>query len=71
MSSADPGEQEQGEAALRRMVAATVALGGDQLNGVSYGLFGRAETAPPEGAVERAAARLGRSRTPPTSRGSP
>jgi D-psicose/D-tagatose/L-ribulose 3-epimerase len=59
VSSADPGEQEQGEAALRRMVEATVALGGDQLNGVSYGLFGRAETAPSEGAVERAAARLG------------
>ena len=59
VSSADPGEQEKGEAALRRMVEATVALGGDQLNGVSYGLFGRAETAPPEGAVERAAARLG------------
>ena len=59
VSSADPGEQEKGEAALRRMVEATVALGGDQLNGVSYGLFGRAETAPPEGAVERAATRLG------------
>ncbi|HLM03808.1 MAG TPA: sugar phosphate isomerase/epimerase family protein [Blastococcus sp.] len=59
VSSADPGEQEKGEAALRRMVEATVALGGDQLNGVSYGLFGRAETAPPEGAVERAASRLG------------
>jgi D-psicose/D-tagatose/L-ribulose 3-epimerase len=59
VSSADPGEQERGEAALRRMVEATVALGGDQLNGVSYGLFGRAETAPPEGAVERSAARLG------------
>jgi D-psicose/D-tagatose/L-ribulose 3-epimerase len=41
------------------MVDATVALGGDQLNGVSYGLFGRAQTAPPEGARERAAARLG------------
>jgi D-psicose/D-tagatose/L-ribulose 3-epimerase len=59
VSSADPGEQEQGEAALRRMVEATAELGGDQLNGVSYGLFGRPETAPPEGAFERAAARLG------------
>ena len=59
VSSADPGEQEQGEAALRRMVAATVALGGDQLNGVCYGLFGRAVTATPEGACERAAARVG------------
>jgi D-psicose/D-tagatose/L-ribulose 3-epimerase len=59
VSSADPREQDRGEAALRRMVEATVALGSDQLNGVSYGLFGRAETAPPEGAVERAAVRLG------------
>jgi D-psicose/D-tagatose/L-ribulose 3-epimerase len=59
VSSADPGEQEQGEAALRRMIEATVALGGDQMNGVSYGLFGRAETAPPDGAFERAAVRLG------------
>jgi D-psicose/D-tagatose/L-ribulose 3-epimerase len=59
VSSADPGEQEQGEAALRRMVEATAELGGDQLNGVSYGLFGRPETAPSEGAFERAAARLG------------
>ena len=59
VSSADAAEQDEGEAALRRMVEATVALGGDQLNGVSYGLFGRAETAPAEGAFERAAARLG------------
>lgn len=59
VSSADPREQDRGEAALRRMVEATVALGSDQLNGVSYGLFGRAETASPAGAFERAAARLG------------
>nr|WP_275585660.1 sugar phosphate isomerase/epimerase family protein [Geodermatophilus sabuli] len=60
VSSADPAEQERGAAALRRMVDATVALGGDQLNGVSYGLFGRAATAPPREAFERSAAQLGR-----------
>lgn len=59
VSSPDPDEQDQGEAALRRMVEATVALDGDQLNGVSYGLFGRAQSAPSEGARERAAGRLG------------
>jgi D-psicose/D-tagatose/L-ribulose 3-epimerase len=59
VSSADPGEQQRGEATLRRMVDATVALGGDQLNGVVYGLFGRAETVPAGGAFERAATRLG------------
>ncbi|MQA36340.1 sugar phosphate isomerase/epimerase family protein, partial [Modestobacter roseus] len=50
---------ERGAQALRRMVEATAALGGDQMNGVSYGLFGRASTAAPAGAVDRAAAQLG------------
>ena len=59
VSSADPGEQEHGAAALRRMVDATVALGSDQMNGVSYGLFGRAETAPTREAFERSAGHLG------------
>ena len=59
VSSADPGEQEHGAAALRRMVDATVALGSDQMNGVSYGLFGRAETAPAREAFERSAGHLG------------
>ncbi|WP_369138481.1 sugar phosphate isomerase/epimerase family protein [Modestobacter versicolor] len=59
VSSADPDEREQGAAALRRLVAATVALGGDQMNGVSYGLFGRAETVPTPEAVERAAQAVG------------
>ncbi|MQA32517.1 sugar phosphate isomerase/epimerase family protein [Modestobacter roseus] len=59
VSSADPVEQERGAQALRRMVEATAALGGDQMNGVSYGLFGRAPTAAPAGAFERAAAQLG------------
>jgi D-psicose/D-tagatose/L-ribulose 3-epimerase len=59
VSSADPEERERGAAALRRMVDATVALGGDQLNGVPYGLFGRAEQAPSRETFERAAALVG------------
>ncbi len=59
VSSADEREREQGAAALRRLVEATVALGGDQMNGVSYGLFGRAETVPSREAFERAARAVG------------
>ncbi|WP_158550837.1 sugar phosphate isomerase/epimerase [Geodermatophilus sp. TF02-6] len=59
VSSADPHEQERGAAALRRVVDATVALGGDQMNGVSYGLFGRAATTSTREAFERSAAHLG------------
>jgi D-psicose/D-tagatose/L-ribulose 3-epimerase len=59
VSAADPGDQERGAAALRRLVDATVALGGDQMNGVSYGLFGRPETVPTREAFERSAASLG------------
>jgi D-psicose/D-tagatose/L-ribulose 3-epimerase len=39
VSSDDPGEAEAGEAALRATVEFTAALGGDQMNGVPYGLF--------------------------------
>jgi len=59
VSSADPDERDRGAAALRGMVDATVALGGDQLNGVPYGLFGRAERAPSREAFERAAVAVG------------
>ena len=59
VSSADPGDQQRGAAALRRLVDATVELGGDQMNGVSYGVFGRAETVPGREAFERAASALG------------
>jgi D-psicose/D-tagatose/L-ribulose 3-epimerase len=59
VSAADPGDRERGAAALRRLVDATVALGGDQMNGVSYGLFGRPETVPGREAFERAAGHLG------------
>nr|WP_281372066.1 sugar phosphate isomerase/epimerase family protein [Modestobacter versicolor] len=60
VSSPDEDEQQAGVAALLRMVDATAALGGDQMNGVSYGLFGRSPTAAPPGALERAAGHLGR-----------
>jgi D-psicose/D-tagatose/L-ribulose 3-epimerase len=59
VSAADPGDRERGAAVLRRLVDATVELGGDQMNGVSYGLFGRAETVPGREAFERAASALG------------
>lgn len=59
VSAADPGDQERGAAALRRLVDATVVLGGDQMNGVSYGLFGRPEGPPTREAFERSAASLG------------
>jgi D-psicose/D-tagatose/L-ribulose 3-epimerase len=59
VSSADPHERAHGAAALRRMVDVTVALGGDQMNGVPYGLFGRTMTAPTREAFERAAAQVG------------
>ena len=59
VSSADADERAAGAAALRRIVDLTVALGGDQMNGVPYGLFG-----PPGGptsreAVERSAREVG------------
>ena len=59
VSSADPLDRERGATALRRMVDATVALGGDQLNGVPYGLFGRAGQAPSRETFERAAVAVG------------
>ena len=59
VSSTDPGDRERGAAALRELVDATVALGGDQMNGVLYGLFGRAGTAPTPEAVELSARSLG------------
>ncbi|MFG6475913.1 sugar phosphate isomerase/epimerase family protein [Microbacterium sp. P06] len=39
VSSEDPDEAAAGEAALRATVDLTAALGGDQMNGVPYGLF--------------------------------
>ena len=46
VSSIDAGERQRGAAALRRCVDLTRALGGDQMNGVPYGPFGRASSPP-------------------------
>lgn len=59
VSSGDPAERAAGVAALRRMVDLTVELGGDQLNGVPYGLFERAAHAVPRQALLRSAAAVG------------
>ncbi|UOR01844.1 sugar phosphate isomerase/epimerase [Leucobacter allii] len=59
VSSEEPEERRAGAAALRRMIDLTVRLGGDQLNGVPYGLFARADRAAPPAAVARAAAAVG------------
>lgn len=59
VSSADTGIRAAGADALRRMVRFTADLGGDQLNGVPYGLFGRAEHAPDRHVIERSAALVG------------
>ena len=53
VSSLDPEERQRGHEALRAMVDATLALGGDQMNGVPYGLFGH-----PMGEVSREAFEL-------------
>lgn len=60
VSSADADERAAGAAALRAAVDLTVALGGDQMNGVPYGLFGRASGPTSEAAFERSAAEVGR-----------
>jgi D-psicose/D-tagatose/L-ribulose 3-epimerase len=59
VSSADAGERATGADVLRRMVRFTADLGGDQLNGVPYGLFGRAPHAPDHRAFERSATNVG------------
>ncbi|GAA1701494.1 sugar phosphate isomerase/epimerase [Microbacterium sediminicola] len=60
VSSADPDERAAGEASLRAMVDATVALGGDQLNGVPYGVFGHPMVPVDHAARERSATAVGR-----------
>ncbi|MBP6994579.1 MAG: sugar phosphate isomerase/epimerase [Phycicoccus sp.] len=60
VSSADPAESAAGEAFLRSMVALTAALGGDQMNGVPYGLFGHPTAPTSPAAFARAAAAVGR-----------
>lgn len=60
VSSADVGEREAGEAALYAMVDATAALGGDQLNGVPYGVFGHPMAPVDPATRERSARAVGR-----------
>ncbi len=59
VSSEDAGIRAHGADALRRMVQFTADVGGDQLNGVPYGLFGRAPDAPERSVVERSASLVG------------
>lgn len=59
VSSDDAGIRALGADALRRMVRFTVDVGGDQLNGVPYGLFGRAPHAPERSVLERSASLVG------------
>lgn len=60
VSSADADERRAGEAALYAMVDATAALGGDQLNGVPYGVFGHPMAPIDAAARERSAASVGK-----------
>lgn len=59
VSSPDAGIRALGADALRRMVRFTAEIGGDQLNGVPYGLFGRAPHALERSAIERSASLVG------------
>ncbi|GGH36907.1 sugar phosphate isomerase/epimerase family protein [Microbacterium album] len=59
VSSPDEDVRAAGAAELRRMVELAVQLGSDQLNGVPYGLFGRAATPPSRDAWRRSAAAVG------------
>lgn len=56
VASDDPAERAAGAEALRRTVDLTVALGGDQMNGVPYGLFGEAGPTSDETFLRSAAA---------------
>lgn len=59
VSSADAGERAHGADLLRRMVRFTADLGGDQLNGVPYGPFGRAPHRTDPRAIEQSATTVG------------
>ncbi|MFE1646595.1 sugar phosphate isomerase/epimerase family protein [Microbacterium sp. P01] len=59
VSSADAEERAAGAAMLRSVVDLTVALGGDQMNGVPYGPFGPPTGPTSPAAVERAAREVG------------
>ena len=60
VSSADAAEAAAGEAMLRAAVGLTAALGGDQMNGVPYGLFGHPSAPLPPARLDAAARVVGR-----------
>jgi D-psicose/D-tagatose/L-ribulose 3-epimerase len=60
VSSEDADERAAGARALRDAVELTAALGGDQMNGVPYGPFGRASGPTSPAAFERSALEVGR-----------
>lgn len=60
VSSDDPDEAAAGAAMLRAAVDLTVALGGDQMNGVPYGLFSHPTEPVPERRRNRSAHAVGR-----------
>lgn len=59
VSSADADERAAGAAILRSIVDLTADLGGDQMNGVPYGPFGRPTGPTSRAAVERSAREVG------------
>lgn len=59
VSSADAGEAAAGAASLRATVDLTVALGGDQMNGVPYGLFAHPSAPESPERFDRSAAAVG------------
>ena len=60
VSSPDADERAVGAERIRRIVDFTVALGGDQMNGVPYGGFGAPAGPTTRDAVERSALEVGR-----------
>jgi len=60
VSSADADERAAGAASLRAAVDFTASLGGDQMNGTPYGLFGHPACATSREAFERSALEVGR-----------
>lgn len=60
VSSADPAVRAAGADALRAVLRFTAALGGDQINGVPYGLFGHPTAPTSAEAFQRSAREVGR-----------
>lgn len=59
VGSPDADTRAAGAARLRTVVDLTAALGGDQMNGVPYGIFGHPQGPTPREAFERAASEVG------------